>query len=74
MKSLWASCSFRRCVQFASLILFLLLFFYVCWPYTARPSQYADSLAAKEIVDAEIFLVIDPLVSISTAIAGRTWV
>ncbi len=73
----------RRSVQFLGLILFLLLFSYVAWPYTARPgvvpdggwpSHYADSRDAKEIVDAEIFLVLDPLVSISTAVAGRTWV
>lgn len=38
------------------------------------PSHYADSLAAKEHVPADTFLVIDPLVSLSTAIAARSWV
>lgn len=38
------------------------------------PSHYADNLAAKEHVAAETFLVIDPLVSLSTAIAARSWV
>lgn len=38
------------------------------------PSHHADSLRAKEILPAELFLVLDPLVSISTAIAGRAWV
>ncbi|HSI35749.1 MAG TPA: 4Fe-4S binding protein, partial [Tepidisphaeraceae bacterium] len=38
------------------------------------PSHYADDRAAKEHVDAEAFLAIDPLVSFSTAVAGRTWV
>ncbi len=38
------------------------------------PSHYADDLARKEIVPAESFLVIDPLVSLSTAIAARSWV
>ncbi|MCO8121284.1 4Fe-4S binding protein [Stieleria sp. TO1_6] len=40
----------------------------------AWPSHYADNLAAKEIIPAETFLVIDPLVSLSTAIASRSWV
>ena len=38
------------------------------------PSHYADDLAGKELVPAEFFLVIDPLVSLSTAIASRSWV
>ncbi len=38
------------------------------------PSHYADDLHAKEFVAAELFLVIDPLVSLSTAIASRSWV
>ncbi|MGB7344683.1 MAG: 4Fe-4S binding protein [Pirellulaceae bacterium] len=38
------------------------------------PSHYADSLAEKEIIPAETFLIIDPLVSLSTAIASRSWV
>jgi len=40
----------------------------------AWPSHYADDLANKERVAAEGFLIIDPLVSLSTAIAGRSWV
>ena len=38
------------------------------------PSHYADDLRDKEFVPAELFLVIDPLVSLSTAIASRSWV
>ena len=38
------------------------------------PSHYADNLAEKEIVPADLFLIIDPLVSVSTAIASRSWV
>ncbi|NQU26608.1 MAG: 4Fe-4S binding protein [Candidatus Nealsonbacteria bacterium] len=38
------------------------------------PSHYADELTAKETVAAEAFLAIDPLVSISTALAGKTFV
>ncbi len=40
----------------------------------AWPSHYADNLAAKEKIAAELFLAIDPLVSLSTAIASRSWV
>jgi len=40
----------------------------------AWPSLYADELARKDLVPAETFLVIDPLVSLSTAIAARSWV
>ncbi len=38
------------------------------------PQHYADNLARKEILPAETFLIIDPLVSLSTAIASRSWV
>lgn len=40
----------------------------------AWPQHYADDLAAKEVVPADAFLVVDPLVSLSTAIAARSWV
>ncbi len=62
----------RRVIQSVCLAVFLILFFYVCWPYGSR--EYGEWFSAKEIVDAELFLVLDPLVSISTAIAGRMWV
>ncbi len=38
------------------------------------PSHYTDELAAKEWIPADAFLVIDPLVSLSTAVASRSWV
>ncbi len=38
------------------------------------PSHYADDFAAREVIPADLFLAIDPLVSISTAIAARSWV
>ncbi|MGV3485052.1 MAG: 4Fe-4S binding protein, partial [Planctomycetaceae bacterium] len=41
---------------------------------TAWPSHYADNLQQKERLPAELFLIIDPLVSLSTAIASRSWV
>jgi ferredoxin len=43
-------------------------------PQSPWPSHYADNLAAKETLPADTFLVIDPLVSLSTAIAARSWV
>jgi MauM/NapG family ferredoxin protein len=38
------------------------------------PSHYADGLLRKERLAAETFLALDPLVSISTALAARSWV
>jgi len=64
--------SLRRIVQTVSLLLFLTLFFYVCWPYGSR--HHADAMRAREIVDAELFLAVDPLVSLSTALAAKAWV
>ena len=43
-------------------------------PPGSWPSHYADDLQAKERLPAETFLMLDPLVSISAALAGRTWV
>ena len=79
----WLSAPTRRVIQSVCFVLFLVLFFYVCWPYSAKPAphaagewpaHYANELAAKEIVQAESFLAIDPLLSISTAIASKTWI
>ena len=79
----WLSAPVRRLVQAGCMIAFLVLFFYVCWPYSARPSEtvvdwpthYADDLVRKEVLlPAESFLVIDPLVSLSTAVAAHSWV
>jgi ferredoxin len=38
------------------------------------PSHYAENLNRKELLNVETFLILDPLVSLSTAIASRTWV
>ncbi|MCW8133450.1 MAG: 4Fe-4S binding protein [Planctomycetota bacterium] len=82
------SAPFRRGTQAVCFIAFLTFFFYVCWPYTARPdpsltvkledgtdwhAHYALELERKEKVHAEFFLIIDPLVAFSTSIASRTW-
>ena len=87
----WRFSPGRRIAQALCLAAFLVLFLYVCFPYTAQPdappanpastdasqswpSHYADDILRKEVVPAELFLTFDPLVSISTAIAARTWV
>lgn len=62
----------RRLVQSVCLIAFVVLFFFVCWPYGSR--QYAEAFQAREKVDAELFLLLDPLVSLSTVIAARMFV
>ncbi len=68
----WTASPLRRLIQSACLIGFFVLFFWVCWPYGSK--QYAEAFRAREVVDAELFLILDPLVSISTAIAARTLV
>jgi ferredoxin len=85
----WHSAPLRRVVQSVCFVLFFVYFLYVCWPYSALPgaehqittaegviltTHYADDMASKEIAQAELFLIIDPLVAISTAIAAKAWV
>lgn len=53
------------------MILLLFLFFYVCSPGGAP--RHAEAMAAREIIDAETFVRLDPLVGISAAVAARTW-
>jgi polyferredoxin len=68
----WRVSPARRIVQSVCLIGFLALLLYVCWPYGSR--DYAAQMQARELIDAEAFLALDPLLSISTAIAARAWV
>ncbi|MHC4170052.1 MAG: 4Fe-4S dicluster domain-containing protein, partial [Planctomycetota bacterium] len=68
----WQASPARRIVQSICLLGFGVLLFYVCWPYGSR--DYAAQMQAKELIDAEIFLVLDPLLSVSTALAARAWV
>jgi len=78
----WAASPVRRLIQGLCFVLFLVLFFYVCWPPEVRPdpelagwpSHHADGLAHREFLPAETFLLLDPLVSISTALAAKSWV
>ncbi|MEX0777477.1 MAG: 4Fe-4S binding protein [Phycisphaeraceae bacterium] len=68
----WLSSPVRRCVQTICFIAFLWLFFYVCWPYGTQ--DYAATLAQKEKLPATTFLALDPLVSLTTALAAKAWV
>ena len=61
----------RRAIQVLCLLLFLDAFFRVCWPYSKHFS--ATTFSDKETLPAETFLLIDPLVALSTAIAGRVF-
>ena len=68
----WAAAPLRRVVQAAALALFAALLFDVCW--SPPPRDQAAGFAAREFIEAETFLALDPLVGISTAVAARTWV
>ena len=58
-----------RIVQSVCLVLFLDAFFRVCWPYSEQFS--ATTLSDKEWFPVDTFLLIDPLVGVSTALAGK---
>lgn len=59
----------RRGIQVICLLLFLHAFFYVCWPYAETFN--AATFSHRESFQVELFLLIDPLVGLSTALAGR---
>lgn len=67
----WRFAPARRAAQVLSLGLFLYSFFYVAWPYSHHFS--ATTLSDKEWLPLEIFLWLDPLSGISTAVAARCW-
>lgn len=68
----WLSSPWRRVVQALFFAGFVALFVWVCWPYGG--TDYARHREAREVVAAEFFLILDPLVSLSTSIASRSWV
>ncbi|MCX5684721.1 MAG: 4Fe-4S binding protein [Planctomycetota bacterium] len=68
----WEAAPVRRLIQAAAFALFLVLFAYVAWPYGSK--NYATFRESKELIDAESFLALDPLVSLSTALAARVLV
>jgi polyferredoxin len=67
----WQAAPVRRVVQTLALLIYSDLFFRVSWPYAARFSQRL--LSDKEWMAVEVFLWLDPLVGLSTAIAARWW-
>jgi ferredoxin len=67
----WQAAPVRRTLQSLCLLLYLDLFFRLSWPYAALFSNRA--LAAKEWLPVDVFLWIDPLVGLSTALAARAW-
>jgi ferredoxin len=65
----WRASPLRRLVQLASLALYLVLFFHVAWPHF-EPFD-AGLFASREYVPAELYLLLDPLVAVSAALAAR---
>lgn len=65
----WRSSPLRRLVQAACLVLFFYAFVYVCWPYSQQFS--AATFSDKEWFPVESFLLLDPLVGVSTALAAK---
>ena len=62
----------RRIVQAIALLLFCGLFFWMCWPY--GDADYAAAMQRREKIPAESFLMLDPLLSLSTAVAAQAWI
>src|SRR5512139_3902709 len=67
----WQAAPIRRTLQTICLLLYLDLFFRVSWPYAVPFSDQV--LPAKEWLPVGLFLWIDPLVGLSTAIAAQWW-
>lgn len=68
----WLSSPWRRVVQGSFFLAFITLFVWVAWPYGG--ADYARHRESKEKIAAEFFLIIDPLVSLSTSLASGNWV
>lgn len=68
----WLASPWRRVVQAFCFLGFITLFVWVAWPY--GEADYAKHRESKETIAAEFFLLIDPLVSLSTALATKSWI
>ncbi|MHC4198792.1 MAG: 4Fe-4S binding protein, partial [Planctomycetota bacterium] len=66
----WRASPLRRTIQVLSLALFMILFFYVAWPHVTMFDS--SVLSSREFLPAELYLLLDPLASVSAAIAART--
>ncbi len=71
LRRLMGPTPFRRIVQTLCLVLLGVLLAWVARPVGGP--DYAQTWTAREFMDAEFFLRLDPLASISAAIAGRAW-
>ncbi len=69
----WAASPWRRTVQTACLAAFLVLTLHVAWPY-GEGRDYSATRSAREVVEAEVFLALDPLAGAAAALAARAWV
>ncbi len=70
----WAASPVRRSVQVVCLVLFLLLFFYICWPYSAQPSARSAGWAPVNVdtVTGEVDVSTEVLPS-EPAVPGDVW-
>ena len=59
----------RRIIQSICLLLFLYALFYTCWPYSDHFTE--TTFSDKEVFQVELFLLTDPLVALSTALAAK---
>ncbi|MHC4247671.1 MAG: 4Fe-4S binding protein [Planctomycetota bacterium] len=66
----WSASPVRRTIQVLSLALYMVLFLYVAWPHVAVFNPAV--LSSKEFLPAELYLLLDPLASLSAALAART--
>ena len=67
----WRCSPVRRVTQVLCLVPFAYLFFHVAWPYAAVFT--GSVLEDKEWLPVEVFLWLDPLVGLTTAVATRHW-
>ena len=67
----WQAAPVRRVFQTICLLLFLDLFLRVSWPYTALLS--GQMTPSRHSLPVHLFLWLDPLTGLSTAIAARWW-
>lgn len=55
----WLSSPYRRVVQGACFVAFLWLFFYVCWPYSARPAEVSRGWIPVEVDAATGYVTVE---------------
>ncbi len=61
----------RRGIQIGCVTAYLFAFFYMCWPYAEHFSR--TTLPERSAFPPDLFLLIDPLVGISTLVAARVF-